>query len=152
MCTSHGRECDSWGAHKLNKCWQIRFACSCRYHENWKNRNCVSCLGGEHGFEKQFFDANSYQGPSRIIILPLARHWLLFFENHKIDPLVARRNAQGRWGEIWGGLEICRFEICNYGLLLWIWHTSACHTARAADSKRYAQSDGTDSKHVCIDI
>ena len=36
MCTSHERECDSWGAHKLNKCWQIRFACSCRYHENWK--------------------------------------------------------------------------------------------------------------------
>ena len=29
-----------------------------------KNRKCASCLGGEHGFEKQFFDANSHQGVS----------------------------------------------------------------------------------------
>ena len=36
-----------------------------------KNRNCVSCLGGEHGFEKQFFDANSYQVPPSIVIQSL---------------------------------------------------------------------------------
>ena len=29
-----------------------------------KNRKCASCLGGEHGFEKQLFDANSHQGVS----------------------------------------------------------------------------------------
>ena len=29
-----------------------------------KNRKCASCLGGEHGFENQFFDANSHQGVS----------------------------------------------------------------------------------------
>ena len=69
-----------------------------------KNRNCVSCLGGEHGFEKQFFDANSYQVPWGIVILPLARHWLLFFENHKIDRAVVlarpggmRRGGGGRF-------------------------------------------------------
>ena len=29
-----------------------------------KNRKCASCSGGEHGFEKQLFDANSHQGAS----------------------------------------------------------------------------------------
>jgi len=29
-----------------------------------KNRKCASCLGGEHGFEKQLFDTNSHQGVS----------------------------------------------------------------------------------------
>ena len=29
-----------------------------------KNRKCASCRGGEHGFEKQIFDANSHQGVS----------------------------------------------------------------------------------------
>ena len=64
-----------------------------------KNRNCVSCPGGEHGFEKQFFDANSYQVPGGTIILQLARHWLLFFENHKIDRAV----VLGRPGGMRGG-------------------------------------------------
>ena len=80
------------------------------------------------------------------------RHWLVFFENHKIQVYgqfgSAGRNARGRWGEIWGGLEICRFEICNYGLVDRIRHASACHTARAADSKRYAHSAGPDPKYV----
>ena len=29
-----------------------------------KNRKCASCSCGEHGFEKQLFDANSHQGVS----------------------------------------------------------------------------------------
>jgi len=29
-----------------------------------KNRKCASCRGGQHGFEKQLFDANSHQGVS----------------------------------------------------------------------------------------
>ena len=29
-----------------------------------KNRSCASWSGGEHGFEKQCFDANSHQGVS----------------------------------------------------------------------------------------
>jgi len=63
-----------------------------------KNRNCVSCLGGEHGLEKQFFDANSYQVPGGTIILPLARHWLLFFENHKIQVGGRRAECAGALG------------------------------------------------------
>ena len=64
---------------------------------------------------------------------------VLWFENHKIQVGgqfgSAGRNARGHWGEIWGGLEICRCEICNYGLVVWIWHARACHTARAADTR-----------------
>ena len=44
------------------------------------------------------------QGPARIVFFQLARHWLLFFENHKIqvggDLGSAGRNARGRWEEI----------------------------------------------------
>ena len=69
-----------------------------------KNRKCASCSGGEHGFEKQLFDANSYQVPPSISFLLLARHWLVFFENHKNQVRdrfgAAGRNARGRWGEI----------------------------------------------------
>ena len=36
--------------------------------------------------EACIFDANSHHDPSRTIFLQLARHWLLFFENHKITP------------------------------------------------------------------
>ena len=49
------------------------------------------------------------QCPWGIVFLQLARHWLLFFENHKIDPLVIlarpggmRRGAGGRFE---GGLR-----------------------------------------------
>ena len=71
-----------------------------------KNRKCASCSGGEHGFEKQLFDANSYQGAVRISFLLLARHGLMFCENHKIQVGgqfgSAGRNARGRWGRYEG--------------------------------------------------
>ena len=48
--------------------------------------------------------ANSHQVPPGISFLQLARHWLVFFENHKNqsggDFRSAGRNARGRWGEI----------------------------------------------------
>ena len=47
----------------------------------------------------------------------------------------ARRNPRSRPKLCFARLsEVCRFEICNYGLVLWIRHASSCHTARAADS------------------
>ena len=46
----------------------------------------------------------------------------------------ARRNAQGRWGEIWGGLEICRFEFEDMDFECGSDTPAPCHTARAADS------------------
>ena len=53
----------------------------------------------------------------RIVFLQLARHWLLFFENHKIQVYghfgSAGRNARGRWGRLLRGLEICRDEIAS---------------------------------------
>ena len=49
-------------------------------------------------------NTNSYQVPPGISFLLLARHWLVFFENHKIQVGgqfgSAGRNARGRWGEI----------------------------------------------------
>ena len=74
-----------------------------------KNRKCASCSGGEHGFEKQFFDANSYQVPPGITFLLLAWHWLVFFENHKISPqmVLARPGGmhRGAGGRFEGGTE-----------------------------------------------
>ena len=46
----------------------------------------------------------------------------------------ARRNAQGRWGEIWGGLEICRFKFEDMDFGFGFDTPAPCHTARAADS------------------
>ena len=58
-------------------------------------------------FATYIFDAYSHQGLSRISFLQLARHWLVFFENHKIQVDgrfgAAGRNARGRWGRFWGG-------------------------------------------------
>ena len=51
----------------------------------------------------------------------LARHWLVFFENRKIDPRMVLRRPGGMHGGAGGdmkGSEICRFEICNFGLVL----------------------------------
>ena len=45
-----------------------------------------------------------------------------------------RAECAGALGEILRGLEICRFEICNFGLVLSIRHASSCLRARAADS------------------
>ena len=70
-----------------------------------KNRKCASCSGGEHGFEKQLFDANSYQVPPSISFLLLARHWLVFFENHKIDRMVVLRRPGGMRGGAGGRFE-----------------------------------------------
>ena len=54
--------------------------------------------------EACIFDAKSHQIPPGTVFLQLARHWLVFFENHKNQGDdrfgAAGRNAQGRWGEI----------------------------------------------------
>ena len=69
-----------------------------------KNRNCVSCLGGEHGFEKQFFDANSNQDPALTNILHFARRVPSEMKITKISPLAIwgrpggmRKAAGGRF-------------------------------------------------------
>ena len=55
--------------------------------------------------EACIFDASSHHDPSRTIILQLARHWLLFFENHKIDPLRLMGRPGGMRGGAGGRLE-----------------------------------------------
>ena len=56
--------------------------------------------GGKHNFENVKVGSQS----SGNNFFHLARHWLVFFENHKIQVHgrfeAAGRNAQGRWGEI----------------------------------------------------
>ena len=108
------------------------------FSKNTKTKCMRAQISSKSHLRNCIFDARSHQDPSRILFFHLARQPLVFFENHKNQVRdrfgAAGRNAQGRWGEIWGGLEICRFEICNYGLVLSIWHASSCHTARAADS------------------
>ena len=65
----------------------------------------------------RIFDAMSHHDPSSTIFLQLARHWLVFFENYKIQVdggfEAAGRNARGRWGRFLRGLEICRDEIAS---------------------------------------
>ena len=67
--------------------------------------------------EACIFDAYSQHDPSRTTILQLARRWLVFFENHKIQVDApfgsAGRNARGHWGRLLRGLEICRDEIAS---------------------------------------
>ena len=55
MCTSHKREYNSWGAQKQNK-FDLHVYFDVVKID--KNRKCASCSGGEHGFEKQVFDAS----------------------------------------------------------------------------------------------
>ena len=55
--------------------------------------------------EACIFDANSYQGAVRIVFLLLARHWLVFFENHKISPTVVLRRPGGMRGGAGGRLD-----------------------------------------------
>ena len=115
--------------------WRLRGAHFCK---NMKAKCMRSKISSKSHLTNHIFDASSHQDPSDIVFLPLARQPLSVFWKSQNQPAdgfgSAGRNAQGRWGEIWGGLEICRFEICNYGLVLSIWHASSCHTARAADS------------------
>ena len=55
-------------------------------------------------FEACIFDPKTYQGQSKTVMLHLARQLLLFFENHKISPVLVlggpggmRRAAGGRF-------------------------------------------------------
>ena len=102
--------------------------------KNDENRKCAPRLGRKHNFANFIIEPRSGVNSYFAFRSASAER----NENHKIQVHgrfgAAGRNAQGRWGEIWGGLEICRFEICNYGLVLSIRHASSCHTARAADS------------------
>ena len=62
-------------------------------------QKCASGSGGKHNFANCIFDANSDQVLSATIFFQLARHWLVFFENHKID----RLRLMGRPGGMRGG-------------------------------------------------
>ena len=55
--------------------------------------------------EACIFDANSYQGAVSIVFLLLARHWLLFFENHKVDRMHRLRRPGGMRGGAGGDFE-----------------------------------------------
>ena len=76
------------------------------------------------------------QGPGDTIILQLARHWLLFFENHKNSSTVVlslpggmRRGAARRYEE---GSEICKFDLRNLTLVFGLTR-QLCSTRQAAD-------------------
>ena len=59
--------------------------------------------------EACIFDAKSHQILVSIVFLQLARHWLLFFENHKIDPwMVLGRPGGMRGGALGGDLRVSR--------------------------------------------
>ena len=51
------------------------------------------------------FDAKSHQVPPSTIFLQLARHWLLFFENDKIDRMRVLRRPRGMHGGAGGDFE-----------------------------------------------
>ena len=53
-------------------------------------------------FANDIFNTNSYHDPSRTVILQLARHWLLFFENHKISPTLFLGRPGGMRGVLVG--------------------------------------------------
>ena len=55
--------------------------------------------------EACIFDANSQPGPGDIVFLLLARHWLLFFENHKISRAVDLGRPGGMRGGAGGDFE-----------------------------------------------
>ena len=89
------------------------------------------------------------QVPWGIVFLQLARHWLLFFENHKIDPLVildrpgGMRGGAGRRYE--EGSEICKFDlrnlICEFDFGFGF-DTPALLYETGGGFKRYAHSAG----------
>ena len=61
-------------------------------------QKCACRCSGRHNLEKHTFDAKSHQDPVVRIMLQLARHWLVFFENHKIDPPMVLRRPGGMRG------------------------------------------------------
>ena len=74
----------------------------------------ASGSSGKHNFANCIFDANSLQGAVSIVFFPLARHSLVFFENHKISPPVVLGRPGGMrggaGGRLEGGLRSARFE------------------------------------------
>ena len=62
-------------------------------------------------FATYIFNANSYQDPSSTVILHFARQPLVFFENHKISPMVVLGWPGGMHEAAGGdmrGSEICK--------------------------------------------
>ena len=87
-------------------------------------QKCASGSHGKHNFANCIFDANSRQVLCTIVLLPLARRLLMFFENHKISLMV----VLGRPGGMRRGAGE-RFERGlrdSERLVLSIWHASAC--------------------------
>ena len=62
----------------------------------------------------------------------------------------AGRNAQVRWGEIWGGFVICRFEIGDSDSGFWIWHAGSClrHGRRIAPRIPPGPSKGYEDRNM----
>ena len=98
--------------------WLQRGAHFCK---NMKAKCMTSKISSKSHLTNCIFDAYSYQDPSRIVFFHLTRQRLVFFENQKNQVGAsfgaAGRNAQGRWGRLWGGSEICKMwsaisELC----------------------------------------
>ena len=70
------------------------------------------------------FDAKTYQGQGETIMWPLARQLLLFFENHKISPVLVlggpggmRRGAGGDFEAVLRSARCdLQFRTCGLGL------------------------------------
>ena len=104
-----------------------------------KIENVLPAAVGSMILKMQFLN----QGPGGTIILQLARHWLLFFENHKIDRAV----VLGRPGGMRGGAGR-RYEEgqrCFGGLVVWIRHAVLLYET-GGGFKGYAHSAGPDTK------
>ena len=77
----------------------------------------ASGSSGKHNFANCIFDANSHQGLGGTIILQLARHSLVFFENQKISPPVVLGRPGGMRGGAGGDL---RGSEISERVVLWI--------------------------------
>ena len=52
-------------------------------------------ISRKRGLEACIFDANSYPVLSGTVLFQLARHWPMFFENHKISPMLVLGRPDG---------------------------------------------------------
>ena len=137
MCTSHERECDSWGAHKLNKCWQIRFACSCRYHENWKKSKLCFLPRRGAWFWKTIFRCKFL--PSSVghsYFAPRSALAIVFWKSQNRPAGGPAECAGALGGDLRGVWDICK--TCGLDST-----RRLCSTRQAADKfNRYAHSAG----------
>ena len=74
-------------------------------------------------FATYIFDANSHHDPTGIVFLHFARPVPSEMKIIKISSMVVLERPGGMRGGAGGdmrGSEICKFEICNFGLWVWI--------------------------------